>query len=261
MQTADNLRKEGFGTNERILQQLLVSLGQCKAKAEVTKVWEELKALKEPSRYSWNSYLLAVLRCGDYDGAEKVFQNMQKQKYMRPDRNTFLHLLGFLTQVGDAQAMTKALGLLAEMRRRSIAVTAPVHHLLMQGWLKMGDLEKALEQLSVMRKNNVVISPLTYHVLISGCIANKLLPKADVLLYELTTEAHLRPMDDTLKSLAAAHKEAGNATRAEEVTQLLDVYKFKPPTPFVELTLAGAKPRVLHTVDTPQAATKPTAKV
>lgn len=262
LQVAENMRKEGLGTNERLLQQLLVSLGSCKAKGEVLKVWEEIKAQKAPSRYSWNSFILALLRCGDFPSAENAYKEMLKQR-VRPDKDTFAHLIAALAQVGNAQEMTKAVGLVAEMRRRKLAVLAPIHNLIMQGWLKLGDYDKAVQQLEVMRKNNVIISPLSYHVLITGCIANKLLAKADVLLYDLTTDAHLRPRDETLRALADAHKEAGNAQRAEEVLKMLEVYKIKPPAPFLELTRAGAKPRLLPDLETglPSATNQAAAKV
>lgn len=268
LQTAENLRRDGFGTNEKLLQQLLVSLSKCKATAEVDKVWEELKGLKAASRYSWNTYILSLINLGDFARAEKAYKEMVKAPRMRPDRETFTYLITHLVRAGTQQDMAKALSYVTEMRRRNVAVTAPVYHLIMQGWLKLGDHAKAVEQLDDMRKNSVVISSATYHVLITGCIAAKMLPKADVLLLD-TIDAHLSPQIGTLKALAAAHTEAGNAKRAEEVTKLIEVYKVVPPAPMPELTRAGMKRPVLPTSEpipapapaTPQAAAQPTAKV
>lgn len=231
LQTADNLRRDGFGANETLLQALMIALGRCGARAEVDKLWAQARENKWPSRYTWNSYVSALIRCKDFAAAEAVYKEMKaaKGKNTAPNRQTYIHLLSHLVRTGNKADMTKAERYVAEMRK-DVAVVDIIYHQLMEGWLNVGEHDKAVALLEDMRKNNVRISSTTYDCLIHGCLKQKWLPKADVLLLDLM-DAHLRPFASTLKHLANAHREAGNTKRATEVEALIEKYKRPEPTP------------------------------
>ncbi|KAH7298316.1 hypothetical protein KP509_25G036800 [Ceratopteris richardii] len=160
------MHQEGCPVTPYFLADIMMVYGHHKMAKQAFQVFKEMSnAGLQPNQFVHNCLISILLRCGHFEGAQKVFDMMRTGNKCLPDAITYNMLIDKCGKSGD---VLRAQQYCMEMRHKGVCPNEKSYASLLGSLGKSGKIEKACDVFNVIKSKGRLVNRVTYTELIKG---------------------------------------------------------------------------------------------